>query len=50
MISGDGSSKISANIRTTAENTGYEINSKFALVNGKLHIFGGSADPYLVKA
>jgi hypothetical protein len=49
LISGDGSSKTSANIKTTAENTDYEINSKSALVNGRLHVFGGSYDPFSVK-
>ncbi|CBY31067.1 unnamed protein product [Oikopleura dioica] len=42
LTSGDGSSKITAKI--SAPSNDYTRNAKHALVNGQLHIFGGSTD------
>ncbi|CBY34503.1 unnamed protein product [Oikopleura dioica] len=42
LQSGDGSSQISATINAPRIN--YAQNAAYALVNGKLHIFGGSSD------
>ena len=47
LQSGDGSSQISATINASEDR--YAGNAAHALVNGELHIFGGTSDPNQVK-